>query len=247
MISNFVEVIKACENAGGAGTKKEIQAALKTADLHAQRLIKEALDPYRVFGIRQYVMPKEYMASSSEDAYQSFYKLLDLLASRKLTGNAAKSAASMALSLFTEDEAHYISRVLDKDLKSGFSAETCRKLFPNLIPAFEVMLADKCDEVEDFEKYITFPASAEYKLDGTRIICMVKSGTVAYYSRSGKEAFHAAGLFDDELQRIHAAEGDFILDGELYASNFTETMNSKKSDNVCKGKSENSRLLFNAS
>ncbi len=56
-MSNFVEVIKACEEANGAGTKKIIQDALKTADPIAQKLIHYAMDPFRVFGIRKYDLP----------------------------------------------------------------------------------------------------------------------------------------------------------------------------------------------
>lgn len=60
----------------------------------------------------------------------------------------------------------------------------------------------------------------------------MKADGVVYYSRSGKEATHINGLFDAELAKIHQHLGyDFILDGERYASNFTETMNAKKEGN----------------
>lgn len=235
-MTNFVEIIKACEAAEGAGTKKTIMAALSTADEIAQRLIREAQDPYRVFGVRKYELPVAYSnhseTSNSEDDYQIFFTLLDDLASRALTGNAARDAVTRVLGLFSEEEARYLARVFDKDLRSGFSADTVNKIFPNLVPKFDVMLADKCETPEDFETVITFPCQADFKYDGERTIAVVKKREVNYYSRSGKEATHVAGLFDAELFRIRDLVGyDFVLDGERYASNFTETMNAKKEGN----------------
>ena len=229
-MTNFVKVIKACENAGGAGTKDTIKAALKTADPTAVRLIAESLNPYRVFGIRKYDRPTQYCGFAKDDM-SKFFKLLDMLAARELTGNAAANAVTNILGLYTQETAEYLERILDKDLKAGFSADTVNKIHKNAIPTFEVMLADKCEDQEDFEANITFPCQADFKYDGERTIAIVKADSIIYYSRSGKEATHVNGLFDEELQRIYKITGDFVLDGERYASNFTETMNAKKSGN----------------
>ena len=235
---NFVDVIKQCESAGGAGTKKVIQAALGGADAHSRRLIKEALNPYRVFGIRKYDFPKAFDNNPEgiEKSLESFYFLLDELHERNITGNTAKIAVQNVLSMFTKEQAEYLSRVFDKDLKAGFSADTFNKIWKSpedTIPTFEVMLADKCEDTEDFETYVTFPCQADFKYDGERTIAIVTAKDITYYSRSGKEASHVNGLFDEELRRIHAHFNgiDFVLDGERYASNFTETMNAKKEGN----------------
>jgi|SRR5579859_539403 len=232
-MTNFVKVIKACESASGAGTKETIKAALKTADPTAVRLIAEALNPYRVFGIRKYDRPKAYGAApKSAASFNVWFDLLDKLASRELTGNAASIAVTTDLACYDVETASYLERILDKDLKAGFSADTVNKIHKNAIPTFEVMLADKCDTPEELETEITFPCQADFKYDGERTIAVVKKDSVIYYSRSGKEATHVNGLFDDELQRLRDLSGeDIVLDGERYASNFTETMNAKKSGN----------------
>lgn len=233
-VLNFVSVIKECESAGGAGTKEAIKAALKQSNLVTQRLINEALNPYRVFGVRKFERkPDHFYATNDNYNINEFFSVLDKLASRELTGKAAQTAVANVLCEFTLETASYLERIIDKDLKAGFSADTFNKIFPsNKIATFEVMLADKCEDTEDFEKYVTFPCMADFKYDGERTIAIVKDGEVTYYSRSGKEATHVNGLFDEELLAIRAAEGyDFILDGERYASNFTETMNAKKSGN----------------
>lgn len=231
-MSNFAEIIKACEQANGAGTKEIIKAALTKSDKIAQRLIKEALDPFRVFGVRKFNMPDHFNTEDTDD-YKMVFDYLDRLASRQLTGDAARCAVTNMLSQFSEETAGYIVRIIDKDLKAGFSAETVNKIFKGLVPSFEVMLADKCENTEDFETEVTFPCQADFKYDGERTIAIVKAGGVTYYSRSGKEATHVNGLFDEELMEIRAAEGyDYILDGERCSDKgFTDTVNAKKSGN----------------
>lgn len=232
-MSNFVEVIRECEAAGGAGTKKAIQAALAKADPIAQRLIKEALDPYRVFGVKKFEAPDHYNTEDTTD-YAMVFDYLDRLASRDLTGDAARCAVTNMLSQFTEETAGYIVRIIDKDLKAGFSADTFNKIHKtNKIPTFEVMLADKCETPEEFLERLTFPCQADWKYDGQRTIAIVRAGQpVEYRARSGKLSEHLNGLFDEDLLRIREyLTVDFVMDGEAFASDFTETINAKKSGN----------------
>lgn len=181
-VLNFVDVIKDCEAASGAGTKEIIKAALKKSNLVTQRLINEALNPYRVFGVRKFER-KPDIAYASNDNYgvDEFFNVLDKLASRELTGKAAQTAVANVLTEFTLETASYLERIIDKDLKAGFSADTFNKIFPqNKIPTFEVMLADKCDDTDDFERYVTFPCMADFKYDG----CL--SATWTLELRSGR-------------------------------------------------------------
>lgn len=232
---NFENVIKACEQAGGAGSKKIIQAELAKADHSARMLIYEALNPYRVFNVKKFDKPSSF-ADITNDQQDStpFFNLLDKLHRRELTGNAAREAVTRELAKFNYNTQFYLTRVLDKDLKAGFSADTFNKVWPNEpIPTFEVMLADKCEDIEDFEKNITFPCQGDFKYDGERTIIFVKENQILYYSRSGKPADHISGLFDEELQKIRINLGyDFILDGERVSDRgFIDTVNAKKSGN----------------
>lgn len=233
-MTNFVDIIKACEAASGAGTKNTIKAALSTADDTAKRLLNEALNPFRVFGVRKYDMPPSGPRCMMEQVeYEKFFDTLDKLVSRELTGDAARDAVTAAIALFPLDAQEYIARIFDKDLKAGFSPETVNKIFPGLIQTFEVMLADKCEDAEDFEKEVTFPCQADFKYDGERTIAMVRANEIVYYSRSGKVASHLDGLFDEDLYRWRSVLGyDFILDGERCSDlGFTDTVNAKKAGN----------------
>lgn len=233
----FVEVLKEAESANGAGTKKAIQAALAKLDANGRKLMRYAMDPYMVFGVKKFERPTQYAEVDGghyglEPALKVFFETCDDLAARELTGDAARTAVSNVLALFTEETAAYLERVIDKDPRAGFSADTFNKVWKDeKIPTFEVMLADKCEDTDDFEKNVTFPCLADVKYDGQRTIAIVRSGRgVEYRARSGKESEHLNGLFDLELLLIRDIVGyDFVMDGEAYASNFTETMNAKKS------------------
>ena len=230
---NFVEVIQMCEAAGGAGSKQVIQTALSKADEDARYLIIAALDPYQVFGVKQFEMPTSYKPRGY-CGFGQFLDLLQALSSRSLTGDAARAAVTTNLALYDAETASYLARVIDKDLRAGFSADSANKAWSaKAIPTFEVMLADKCDSTEDFEKYVTFPCQGDWKYDGQRTICIVREGRpVEYRARSGKEMDHLPGTYDEDLAAIRAKVGfDFVMDGESFASDFTETINAKKAGN----------------
>lgn len=218
-MKTFVQAIKQAEK---FSTKKEKFAALTGMDEIGQRLVREALDPFRVFGVRQYEPPKYF--NTEDKHFDQFFLLLDDLHSRKLTGNAARDAVTTTLGLFTKDTAKYLARVINKDLDCGANQSTFNKIYPGLVPNFEVMLASKIDEKYKWE----FPCIAEAKYDGTRLIAVCENGVVEYFSRSGKPSDFCNGLFDEELAKIEARLGaPVVVDGEALASNFTETLNAK--------------------
>ena len=232
-MTNFVSIIQQCEMANGAGTKKIIQAALALADQDARDLITAALDPYQTYGVRQYDMPTSFQKKGYCGIGQ-FLDLLQALSSRSLTGDAARQAVTANLALYDEETASFLTRVLEKDLRCGFSADSANKAWrAKIIPTFEVMLADKCEEPEEFLERLTFPAQADWKYDGQRTICIVRQGQpVEYRARSGKPMDHLPGTYDDDLASIrHNLGYDFVMDGESFASDFTETINAKKEGN----------------
>lgn len=233
-MTNFVEVIKACESASGGGSKAIIKDALATADSIAKRLIKETLDPYRVFGIRKFALPLEHAEVTTDEAVQEFFALLDDLNDRVVTGNSARDRITNTLAKISLEDLPYFLRVLQKDIKAGFSADTANKVWKKkVIDDFTVMLADVCKTPEDFEANVTFPAWADVKYDGERTIATYTfEHGIQYYSRSGKLAGHCDGLFDEDLQEIfEVTQEEFIIDCERYASDFTETQNAKSSGN----------------
>ncbi len=237
-IASFVKVLKSCESASGEGSKKIIKEAIAGLDKTGQELFKYAMDPFLIYGIKKFDrLPASQYSSTDNPNVSIVTNVLDKLASGELTGNAARAAWATALSEFTFDSAVYLERIVDKDLRAGFSDETYNKIHKNNpVRIFNVMLADKCETEEDFEA-ITFPCIADIKYDGERNVCFqleketnFAPAGASYRSRSGKVADHMVGLFDEELARIREYLGyDFVLDGERMARDYIETINAKKS------------------
>ncbi len=233
-MKTFVQAIKQAER---FTTKKEKFDALTGMDKDAQRLVCEALNPYRVFGVKKYDLPESY--STTDCSFNKFFEILDKLHNREITGNNARNNVTKILGLYTKETSKFLIRVLNKDLECGANETTFNKIYPNLIPTFNVMLASKVDE-----KYVwEFPCIAEAKYDGTRLIAICENNKVKYFSRSGKPSDFCNELFDDELVKIeNYFKTPIVVDGEALASNFTETLNAKGS----KGDEAKKNLRFYA-
>lgn len=226
----------------GSGSKAKILSYLKDLDKDGRVLVNLALDPYTTFGVNKF----DYDPVGSETSVMPFVELANSLARRDLTGNKALEKVREVLSSYSKRDADMLARVLRKDLKAGFSAETFNSVVDDhRVPVFSVMLADKCDSPEDFDKRVKFPAIAEHKYDGERTIALVDGNSVTYYSRSGKVAHHVEGLFDEELLALRDYFGcDIAVDGERIAGSFAETMNSKKKENLEAKANMRFRLFF---
>ncbi len=272
-MKNFVDVLNACQAAGGAGKKAAIQAALSLCDADTRALMWHAMNPYLTYGVRKWNQPASHQPAGYAGVGH-FLDLLQALSSRTLTGNSAQEAVTNTLALYPKEVAEKLELVLEKDLKAGFSEDTynlvllavgegdtsetnikrIKKLLDNgskdafknnpnyadLVPTFEVMLADKCEEPEEFLERLKFPAQADFKYDGQRNIAFVCAGKpVENRARSGKLSEHLENLFDDEAEKLrqHLLEtygpewNDIVIDGEAFAQDFTQTINAKKDGN----------------
>jgi DNA ligase-1 len=236
-MSNFAKAIQAAEQ---TGTRVVKIAALSGFNAEEKRLVFETFNPFRVFNVKKFDAPANY-AVVDHSSFQPFFDLLDALHSRELSGNLAKRELTRVMAMYTKETATYLERVLKKDLKCGFSGDSFEKIYQDLkIPRFDLMLATKIEEnavtlTEAIlaKKYnLTFPLIAESKYDGNRLIAFVSHGKVGYFARSGKDSDHLIGLFDDELIAMEKEVGQpIVVDGEVLASSFAQTMKSKGSKN----------------
>jgi len=229
MTKTFADAIFEAEKHSKTAPK---HAALSGLSGHDLKLVHEALNPYRVFNIKKFEWPKHH--AETDPDYHPFFQLLDDLHDRKLTGNAAKQAVTHALSLFTHGTAKALARVLDKDLKCGATSSTINKLYPDLVPGFEVMLAAKMPAKHEKPYQWKFPCLVEAKYDGNRMVAFVEEGkAVVYRSRNGKPFEWVEGLFDEELHQLREAFGeDIVVDGEVLGTSYQATSNAKGKDGV---------------
>lgn len=180
--------------------------------------MKYALNPFITFGIKKLPTPTRsgiYFVDSTS------FDLLDRLAQRKVTGNAAADAVQTHLEGLGPQEQDLFTRIILKDLRAGFTRNTVNKASPALIPTFDCMLAHK------YEKHrgkIVYPVAVEPKVDGVRVLAFVDDEEVTFYSRGGKE-FTTFDHLKEPLRELgYLFDYPVVVDGEIMSGVFNKTV-----------------------
>lgn len=179
-----------------------------------------------------------------------FEKLQHKLATRQLTGNAARDALHEAAekcnpAMWNE----FYRRVLLKDMRCGITDTTVNKILEKLaksdkdaekliVPVFSCQLAkDGMDPAN--AKKVSGRKMLDVKLDGVRLLTVVDkdAGTVTQYTRNGKvnDNFpHIRAAFEPLLNDDTLCPVSMVFDGEITAKSFqslmTQVNRSKKTD-----------------
>ena len=120
--------------------------------------------------------------------------------------------------------------IITKNLQLGIDAKTINKVIPNLIPTFDVMLANKYFDNPEFVEGKEFALTT--KIDGGRIIAIKKNGDVKFYTRSGQLY---EGLVDLEEEMKLYMPDNIALDGEITLLNDYEVLYDLKHNEPCIG------------
>ncbi len=114
--------------------------------------------------------------------------------------------ANIAAQLNSSDRT-VLEYIIGRDLKCGVQTSTVNKIWPGLIPTFDVMLAHK-----DISN-IKYPCYGQVKFDGARVHLYWDGIKASAWSRSGKE-IKTLGVFDSIMLNLFGNE-TATLDGEL--------------------------------
>ena len=210
---------------------------------HFLNLAKSCYNPYVTFGIKQ--IPKTDGIISAANPWAEFTDLLTKLATRKLTGHAARDAVADISTRFDSNEWNtFLAPVLRRDLRAGISDKTINKVCKKTkyeVPIFGCQLATNSENRPEMKGI----KRLEPKLDGVRVLMYVNpwatSIGVTCFSRNGKvfENFgHIEKAIIDEYKSIVNVHGrtlaeGFILDGEVIGNTFQELMRqARRKDNV---------------
>lgn len=145
--------------------------------------------------------------------YTDLFTLLDDLADRFITGHLAISCVNGFIEANKRHE-DLIFSVIDRNLKTRSTTSMINKVIPELIPTFDVALANSYDEKTakkvDFGNDTFFVSR---KLDGCRCICIIDgNGEPTYFSRGGNEFLTLKNL-DAEI--ISLGLKNMVIDGEI--------------------------------
>jgi hypothetical protein len=180
--------------------------------------VKLALDPLINFYIRKIPDYTPNTNNLGDNLDWAMEQLVDMLASREVTGNSAIEHLQYVLESVGADDALVIERIIKKDLRCGVSEATANKIWPELVHSYPVMLCSQYEQ-KNVDK-IKFPALVQLKMDGMRFNAIVNNGKVSYYSRNGK-LLDLMGKPDEDF--IQAARGEnVVFDGELWIADKNE-------------------------
>ena len=194
--------------------------------------VKMALDPLVTFGVKQVPERKDKLQGQGLP-WETFVELAMKLAGRQLTGHAARDAIELAMNVATDEQWNmFYRRILIKDLRCGVSEKTVNKILPGCVPIFTCALAH---DSAKHEKKMVGPKQIEIKLDGVRVITIIRGDKVEMFSRNGKQ-FHNFGHIIEEIESVlktNPAPYPLMLDGEVMSANFQDLMKQvHRKDNV---------------
>lgn len=198
--------------AANASRNFKIEQLKENSDNEILReVIRLATDPFTQFYQRKIPPYEQKIPSYTTFDLEWAFDELKKLSSREVTGNKAIEHLTYILSNLNADNAKVVVRIIEKDLRAGFSEGTANKVWPNLVQEYPCMLCSPFEQ--KLVDKIKFPAYAQMKMDGMRFNAIVRNGKVEYRSRNGKE-IQLLGNLDADFIKL-AGELDFVFDGEL--------------------------------
>lgn len=216
-----MHVIELIHEIRATSKRTEKLALLKKADSpEIRKAFLWAYDPFKNYFVTspakivsKPVWRKKDSDGPSSDFLQDFqtsnpeatYKCLNSLATRAVTGHAAKELIFCTYHSLVPDLAELFLLILDKDFKIGCDVKTINAAYSDLIPTFDIMLASTGEPTE-------FPGVADLKYDGVRCLAFVYKNGVQFFGRGGIQAI--LPRLEQDLLKLNFPE-PVVLDGEL--------------------------------
>lgn len=137
---NSNQVFDIIEKIGSIGSTNEKREILKSniKDELFQKIVELSVNPAKTFGIvptTEWINKSDIETCFTEDTFDLLNKLID----RNLTGHAARDSIILELSKLSNKSAELLVRIIRKDLRAGFSANSVNKVMPGLIPEYPYM------------------------------------------------------------------------------------------------------------
>lgn len=203
------------------------QVASTSSKLKKEAILKAGMTPLidqilkDTYGPAKYNIKAYNISSvgqkSIDDCYDEFHAVLETLAARKVTGNAAKQLVDDTISAFNESSQIILVRILNRNLKIGagdtFAEES------GATEKFPVRLAntykDVCNRIDIFDGNWL----VSRKLDGCRCLAFISSHdgevSVSFRSRQNKEFTTLSKLVPAYQKLFSNTEGEYVVDGEI--------------------------------
>ena len=206
-LKEFVEQMRATSS-----SLDKVEILKKQSDF-IKKVLEYTYNPYKQYYVTSKTCKKNSDLCDPNKIHDTIFDLLDDLTNRVYTGH---DAIAMVNSFVLQNDGYeeLIYSIIDKDLKTRTGAKVINKAFPNLIPEFNVALAQTYEpKLASFGEGYSETWYASRKLDGVRCLAVVdEMGECTLYSRMGKEfttlnkikyAIEATGIIN------------YVFDGEI--------------------------------
>ena len=173
-------------------------------------VLQFVLNPYITTGLSDKKITRKVSVPSVVE-FSSFEEALKYLQDNNTGTDEVISNIQKFIYQRSEEMAEFYRSIFTKSIKVGVGAITVNKVYGyELIPQFEVMLADKYFDNTEWVEGKAFTITL--KLDGIRCVAIKQSGKVKFFSRQGQEIL---GLVEIQKELESLNNPSFVLDGEL--------------------------------
>lgn len=178
-------------------------------------LLNLTYNPFKKYGIRDLSMASPNLNVTEpldeKQLLREFIYLVNELEANHIN-EKLRSKTVRFLNKLPDPYHTLFKQIILKDLRLNCGATLINKALGNIIPTFEVQLAQNLEAVKDEKLQGNYMAVTE-KLDGMRLIAIKRGNSAwAFYSRQGKEV---EGLAEIEQTLDQFDCQDIVLDGEL--------------------------------
>lgn len=211
LLEKFKKFIEEINLNNGRLYKQNILVNYKD-DEDIKYLLHFIYNPYIVTGISTKKLERNVVLDEIKISFRatSTRSLLEYLKVHNTGRDEDIEVINAFKAIIHEDYIDLLNKIICKNIQIGVDAITINKMIPNLVPTFNVMLANS---------YFDHPATIEgkefaltTKIDGGRIIAIKENNTVTFYTRSGQKY---EGLVDLEKEMLEKMPNNLALDGEI--------------------------------
>jgi len=231
-----LDIVKILRDTSGRNDKIDILKDALVNNDEFLRTVKYTYDPYKNYYISSIQAIQDVVPFLvSKTGYRKMAKgftILDALDQKGSASNKDKLKLAYALEEMNDFDIEVFDLILHRSLDCGVSASSINKALPNTIPTFKVLLCEKFSEKS--LKNISYPAIAQVKMDGMRVLAFIESGRVILRSRRGK-VIETHGTFDKELFDALGTDSSVVFDGELLVvkKDSTEYESRRTGNGIC--------------
>lgn len=214
-MENIISIFKQINNTSSRNEKELILKQNKNNNL-LKEVLNYTYDPYKIYGIGKKAFNSKIGGNSE---FNNVIDLLKYLLKNNTGTDFVKAKVNIFINSQPKEHQEWYKKIILKDLGIGITSKTINKVFPDLIPVFDCMLASPYEE-RKFKDIILEP-----KLDGIRVVYLNSN----LLTRNGK----ILEGFNEIQEQLKQFPQDYVFDGELMGKDFSSTqeLTFKKQNN----------------